>query len=189
MDKAEIEAWFAGACWPKNPGGCASYGAVISKDKEIVWKHAGIVIPIDRTTNNLAEYAAYLAVIEELLRCGWTEQRTTVMGDSRMVINQMSRIWEIKRKAYFPLARKALALTTEFTKLELKWIERGQNTRADSLAHEVLFSDGAICTPCVANDDPHRTCKCLCHRRFNPSTVKDLDASASLQRSLQELVY
>ena len=57
-----------GACEPTNPGGTASYGAVIFHNGEPVWKCSEIYVP-ERgherdTSNNIAEYAGFLNVLE-----------------------------------------------------------------------------------------------------------------------------
>src|SRR4051812_47515216 len=98
MADTEIEGWFDGACWPKNPNGYASYGAIIRKSGETLWQNAGLVTPIYGSTNNLAEYAGYMAVLIELERRGLIKEAVTVYGDSELVIDQMSGRKEIKSK-------------------------------------------------------------------------------------------
>src|SRR5215467_12703868 len=66
-----ITAYFDGACSPTNPGGTASYGAVIFLDGKQFWSDAAIVeMPTGKeklTSNNVAEYAGFLAVAKFLL--------------------------------------------------------------------------------------------------------------------------
>ena len=43
--KPKYVAYFAGACEPRNPGGIATYGAIIYKDDEVVWNCSEIYRP------------------------------------------------------------------------------------------------------------------------------------------------
>jgi ribonuclease HI len=93
------------------------------------------------------------------------EDGMIIYGDSQLVIKQMNRTWKIKKEdaPYTPLALKALELTSQFSHLDRLWIPREENSLADSLAAKVLFSNGTICTPCIANDQPKKLCDCYCH--------------------------
>src|SRR5262245_51982512 len=115
MNQIEIKACFDGVCSP-NPGGEASYSALIRKDGEVIWQSAGAVIPLTITSNRLAEYAAYFAVITELDRLGWKDLAISLSGDSKLVIGQMRGQIKIENGIYSPLAHKAKALTQSFSK-------------------------------------------------------------------------
>src|SRR5919109_520119 len=159
-------AWFDGGCFPKNPGGYASYGGVIAKAREIVWEGSGLVIPsIAGTTNKLAEYAGYIAVLKEMESRSLKEEPITVYGDSELVIKQMKGVQKIKKGVYVPLARKAQGLTKRFPNIQLEWIPRDKNSVADALATQALFQNGSICIPCItADESQHDFCSCACHQ-------------------------
>jgi len=109
-----IEAYFDGACEP-NPNGVASYGAIIRRDGKTIWQ-ASERVP-DRgagTSNNLAEYAGLIAVLRHLIDVGLQQERIVVIGDSRLVINQMFGSWQVKRGCYVDLAYEAKALLAQF---------------------------------------------------------------------------
>jgi len=59
-------AYFDGACEP-NPGGTATYGAVILHDRDRVWACSEVFCPEPgrerQTSNNVAEYSGFLAVL------------------------------------------------------------------------------------------------------------------------------
>jgi ribonuclease HI len=59
-------AYFDGACEPINPGGTASYGALILQAGEPIWMSSEIFRPENgnQTSNNLAEYSGLIAVLE-----------------------------------------------------------------------------------------------------------------------------
>jgi hypothetical protein len=68
MTEQSFAAYFDGACGPHNPGGTASFGAVIFENGEPVWKCSEIYVPEQGherdTSNNIAEYAGFNAVLE-----------------------------------------------------------------------------------------------------------------------------
>ena len=57
-------AYFDSACEPVNPGGTASYGAAIYENQQLIWKCSEIYGRGEHTSNNVAEYAALIAVLE-----------------------------------------------------------------------------------------------------------------------------
>jgi ribonuclease HI len=57
-------AYFDGACEPVNPGGTASYGAVIIEDDETIWECSEVYGQGKLMSNNVAEYAGFIAVLE-----------------------------------------------------------------------------------------------------------------------------
>jgi ribonuclease HI len=136
-----ITAHFDGACWP-NPNGAASYGAIIRRDGRTLWRTACQPVP-DRgagTSNNLAEYAALVAVLRYLLGAGLSGERIVVIGDSQLVIRQMfgQRRWRIKAGCYVELAHEAMRLLAQFPYIEGKWVPRASNTTADALSKAAL---------------------------------------------------
>src|SRR5712671_4081545 len=121
-DEAESKyiAYFDGACEP-NPGGTVAYGAIISKNGEVIWQSADIYQPEPglkgQTTNNVGEYAALIVVLQWLAEQKLFEADITVRGDSKLVIEQMFGVWRIKGGAYVPLAKKAGELIQQFRNL------------------------------------------------------------------------
>jgi ribonuclease HI len=90
------------------------------------------------TSNNLAEYAALIAVLRHLIDAGLQREHIVVVGDSQLVINQMFGNWKIKRGCYVELAREAKALLTQFPRIEGKWVPRDRNTVADELSRAAI---------------------------------------------------
>ena len=68
--------------------------------------------------NNLAEYAALIAVLRHLIDVGLQREHIVVIGDSQLVINQMFGNWKIKRRCYVDVAREAKALLAQFHALK-----------------------------------------------------------------------
>lgn len=143
-----IEAWFDGCCEPKNPGGYAGFGAVILVGGVRVWEFSGFIDKAPTTSNNVAEYSGFLAILEYLKSKGMEKEKIIVRGDSRLVLYQMfedpdiGRPWKMKGGRYMPTALKAKKLLKEFTNIRCEWIPREENSIADELSKAELIRRG-----------------------------------------------
>lgn len=148
-----IKAFFDGACEPINPGGFASYGAVIFKDNKRVWDCSELFKPTKgkekETSNNVAEYSGFLAILEYLVKHKLTNEEILVHGDSRLVLCQTLILdpqynvrWKIKKGFYVPLAKKAIKLLKQFPNIKGQWIPREENDIADELSKAELKKAG-----------------------------------------------
>ena len=139
-------AYFDGACEPYNPGGTASYGAVVLHNGEPLWTCSEIYVPEEGherdTSNNIAEYAAFIAVLEWFADRNLYDADILIRGDSMLVIQQMFGNWKIKKGLYAPLAYEARKLVAQFTKIRGEWIRRDQNAIADELSKDALKRAG-----------------------------------------------
>lgn len=139
-------AYFDGACEPYNPGGTASYGAVVFHNSEPVWKCSEIYTPElghERdTSNNIAEYAAFIALLEWFADQNLFDADILIHGDSQLVIQQMFGDWKIKNGLYAPLALEARKLVAQFKNIRGEWIRRDRNTIADELSKDALKQAG-----------------------------------------------
>jgi len=99
----EYLAWFDGACEPVNPGGTATFGAVI-KDKEgtVLSKAHGLVGKGSGMSNNVAEYAGVFHILKYLV--SRPPGRVTIHGDSNLVINQLNGKWRVRKGLYLSIA-------------------------------------------------------------------------------------
>lgn len=90
-------------------------------------------------SNNEAEYAALHFAIDELQNLDVHHQTVTIIGDSQVVINQMSGEWPVYEQNLASWADrideklKRLNITPEF-----QLVPREQNGEADSLASQAL---------------------------------------------------
>ena len=135
-------AYFDGACEPVNPGGTASYGAVIYEDDEKIWECSEIYGQGKLMSNNVAEYAGFIAVLEWFIEQELCDAEIVVKGDSMLVINQMFGAWKIKNGLYAPLAKKASDLLARFTNIKGEWVARDRNEVADGLSKDALKKAG-----------------------------------------------
>ena len=148
-----IKAYFDGCCEPRNPGGTAAYGVHISKDGRLLYKKSEIVMMKNKkhTSNNVAEYAGFIEILDYLKGNGLQNEDIEIMGDSKLVICQMfgdtyrgGYGWKIKRGFYKPLALCARALMNDFSNLKGRWIPREQNSLADELSKAHLKKIGIV---------------------------------------------
>jgi ribonuclease HI len=85
-------------------------------------------------TNNRAEYLALIGALEQYLASGRSGP-LLVLGDSQLVINQMTGEWGINHPALLHLNRQAAALTGRIPGgVRYRWIPREENQVADMLA-------------------------------------------------------
>lgn len=148
----KIKCFFDGACEPVNPGGYASYGAVIFIDEDRVWEEAKLFVPKKgrerETSNNVAEYSAFTCILEKLISMKLNKEKIEIFGDSGLVIYQNSidprygKKWQIKGGFYVPIARKAQKLLKKFPNITLTWIPRDENSIADELSKRGLVEAG-----------------------------------------------
>jgi ribonuclease HI len=135
-----IEAWFDGACEPKNPGGYAAWGAVVQVDGEPVYREGGYCGVGSKMSNNVAEYSGFCAAAEECLKHPGI---VTIRGDSKLVIMQLQGRWKVNGGLYLPFYRQAMGLWMQLRdRSKLVWIPREQNDICDVLSKQVLKDMG-----------------------------------------------
>ncbi|MCV7098978.1 bifunctional RNase H/acid phosphatase [Mycobacterium palustre] len=117
-----------------NPGP-AGYGAVVrSADRSTVLAESKQAIGV--ATNNVAEYRALIAGLEDALRMDATE--ADVFMDSKLVVEQMSGRWKVKHPDLIELNAQARKLASRFDRIRYAWVPRAQNSHADRLANEAM---------------------------------------------------
>jgi ribonuclease HI len=135
--------YFDGACEPINPGGTMSFGSIVTENGQVVWYSAGHSGPESgMTSNNLAEYAALLALLDYFIERGMVDDAIEVRGDSKLVIEQMAGRWKIGKGVYVQAAHHAREMAAKFTKLRFRWIPRDENHLADELSEAELIEAG-----------------------------------------------
>jgi ribonuclease HI len=121
------------------------FGAVVTENGGIIWRAAGMSSPDgDRgpTSNNIAEYAGLLALLDYFIEAGLTDCEIEVRGDSKLVIEQMTGNWRIGEGLYVQAARQAQRLASQFSNLRFLWIPREHNHLADALSKSELIKAG-----------------------------------------------
>lgn len=131
--------YFDGSCGPTNPGGKMGAGVMISnEDGDIVHEYSKAYHPHETNTNNVAEYLAFIEVLQWLKSNADSGDNVTVYGDSNLVVQQMNGKWKIKNGSYVEAAVMAQELLQEISHLfiVIEWIPREENTYADALSNK-----------------------------------------------------
>lgn len=138
-----ITVYFDGACWPRNPGGRATWGYVIKNGQQPLKMAHGEHFPEieGATSNNVAEYAAVINALKWLEENDFLNHKIIVKGDSNLVIMQLSGLWKVKRGAYAHLAHQAKYFVSKFSNISFEWIRREDNEEADVLSKVLMFEN------------------------------------------------
>jgi ribonuclease HI len=120
-------------CSKGNPGpsGC---GAVIYNKNEEIW--ASFRFIGEDKTNNQAEYSGLLLGLRYAIENGIKE--LLVFGDSKLIINQVKKVYNVKNKELLQLYNEVIELTNSFSYIEFMHVYRNNNKRADQLANFAL---------------------------------------------------
>ncbi len=130
-----ITAYFDGSI-TKNPGGSATYGALVKVDGRIIYTEHGVVGEGPEQSVNTSEYGGLIAILRFLGRKYKTRDAGSVIhGDSQLVIRQMTGEYKAHQsKLYYPYYLEAKALRDQLQNLTFVWIPREQNVDADALS-------------------------------------------------------
>lgn len=116
-------------------------GAIIYRNGEITTTHSDNVPASAMNSNNVAEYKAFIWILDTLLLILQEQPgaQVEISGDSKLVIMQMNGIWRIRKGLYagFALEAKAkVAKLKERAEIALKWIPGHTNHEADALSRQ-----------------------------------------------------
>jgi ribonuclease HI len=105
---------------------CDPTGKVIAEKKAF----------LGETTNNIAEYSAFLLALEEAraMQAGEIE----VYTDSELLAKQWNGEYKVRNPRLKEFYQRARTLSQQFTKCRVVQIPRCQNRRADSLANRAI---------------------------------------------------
>jgi ribonuclease HI len=127
---SEAVLWSDGAS-RGNPGK-AGIGAILkAKDGSVLGRLAEY---IGEATNNVAEYKAVIAGLEEAARLG--VKRLEVRADSLLVIEQLKGNYAVKNQTLKGLHAQALRRAAVFEHVSYRHVPRGENSEADALANQ-----------------------------------------------------
>ncbi len=95
------------------------------------------------TTNNVAEYSAFLRALKEAAAAGL--RRIEIYLDSELLVKQIKGIYKIRSANLRPLWEESLKMLREFDSYKLTHIRRELNGEADLLAKEAVKNAGRSC--------------------------------------------
>lgn len=100
-----------------------------------------LCVPLGNATNNAAEWAALELGLAASAATG--VRRLRALGDSKLVINQLTGEWRAKAPALAAARRRAAALVSgSFADFEARHVFREANGVADALSNEALDAGG-----------------------------------------------
>lgn len=132
MNTTTWYAWFDGATKHANPG-IRGIGGLL---KGPAGERIEIFEEIGEGTNNEAEYAALMAVLDAAVTA--KVQDLMVYGDSQLVIKQVNGEWLINAKGLVPMCKTVQRLMDQIPKVTLSWIPREDNIEADALSKKAI---------------------------------------------------
>jgi ribonuclease HI len=124
-----------------NPGP-AGIGVVIRNDEKILLQVSDY---IGKTTNNVAEYLAFIRGLEEALDMG--ERNIEVFTDSELLVKQINGEYKVKNEGLVPLFHHAQSLTRKFKHCRVYHTAREENELADKLANRGIDEETTKGTP------------------------------------------
>ncbi len=101
-------------------------------------------IYLGSTTNNVAEYSAFIFGLKEAERLGG--KNIMLFSDSELLVKQLRGEYRIKDKKLKILAEKAKTCLSNFSTYELSHIPRNKNKTADLLANKAIDRKNDITT-------------------------------------------
>jgi ribonuclease HI len=113
-----------------NPGPAGAGGILIDKDSgEIVelGKYLG------EQTNNVAEYSAFIMVLEAARARGVKE--LSMCTDSELLVKQLKGVYRVKAAHLLPFVEQAKALLASFAKADVSHVRRELNKEADRMSN------------------------------------------------------
>jgi ribonuclease HI len=125
---------FDGACQSTRAGRVATYGFTID-GAGIRFEEHGLCVPPNhaRATNNVAEYTAAIRALEWLVGQGYAGP-VVVVGDSQLVLRQMTGEYRVDAEHLRPYHEWLGRLAARFRSVEYRWVPREENGRADALS-------------------------------------------------------
>ena len=130
-----IEVYFDGLCQPTNPGGISCYAFIVKVGGKTIYSDYGIAGEpfLKDSTNNVAEYTALVKALQWLLANNLGSSRVEILGDSQLVVNQLTGEYKVKAKRIISLYKQVLLLMSKFHDIQIKWVPREKNREADRL--------------------------------------------------------
>ena len=120
-----------------NPGP-AGVGVIIYDEKKKIVDE--ICEYIGRTTNNVAEYRALLRALSQARSLG--AETLTIYSDCELLVRQMAGEYRVKDKTLRHFYQGARANLKSFRKVNIRYIARKKNKRADRLANKGINLKG-----------------------------------------------
>ncbi len=118
--------------------GFMCYGWVLYKYDRVMAKGYGVAARGTDATSNIAEYLGLIDGLQTLVDMEIGENPVQIVGDAKVVINQMRGRSRIVADRVIPVYEQAAALAAELEIAAWRWVPRRQNKAADMLTRRAL---------------------------------------------------
>ncbi len=107
-----------------------------------VWSPSGLALNgvLGRTTNNVAEWTAFVRALEAAAAAGATD--VEIRADSELVVKQWSGLYKVKAPHLARFVAEARQKARALASLRVVHVPREENREADRLANEALDRGG-----------------------------------------------
>lgn len=119
-----------------NPGPAAIGAIVLDPSSDPPETLATVSRTIGVATNNVAEYQALIAGVEEALR--FHPRALEVRADSELLVRQLQGRYRVRSPGLQPLYARARSLLAEVDDVRVVHVPRERNTLADGLVNRAL---------------------------------------------------
>ncbi|MBX7245637.1 MAG: ribonuclease HI family protein [Candidatus Sumerlaeaceae bacterium] len=128
-DQVRVAKVYVDGASKGNPGDAGIGVALMTMDGK---KIGQISRAIGKATNNIAEYTALIEAMKLAQRMG--VKTLNVLGDSELMVRQMTGVYKIKNPEILAKAKEAQQLRKGFEKFSISYIAREHNALADALS-------------------------------------------------------
>lgn len=138
-----VNIWCDGSIEGGNPGGHGVGGYVIKGLSSAPIEGTIDLGQSPTMTNNIAEYSAVVAALEETLNTAYDHnivpKTVVVHSDSKLVVEQCSDHWQCNNDTLSKLREQVWSICDMFSlsEIEFKWIPREENTEADEISRSL----------------------------------------------------
>lgn len=136
----EATLYFDGAS-KRNPGDGGAGFVLLDSSGEIL-EEQSITINEYKCTSNEAEYCGLIFGL--MCARDYYIRSLKVYGDSKVVINHMTGEFQVRSQNLRQFYAKASSIAKKFSRIELQWIDRNENTQADRLARLGADNNGCL---------------------------------------------
>ncbi len=124
---------------PVSPtAGIMCVGWLVRSGGNILAKGYAVIARGTDATSNIAEYLAMIEGLQALIDMRATRVPIRVIGDARVVLDQMSGICKVSAERLQPIHARAVRLARKLNIFEWHWVPRRFNRAADLLSRKAL---------------------------------------------------
>jgi ribonuclease HI len=139
-----VQVHFDGACEPSRQGRVAAYGFTV-EGGGLDHEEGGLAVRpgSERATNNVAEYSGAIRALEYLISREF-HGPVLVVGDSQLVIRQMTGEYEVRAEHLLAYHDHLAGLARRFEQVTWTWVPREENVRADALSKMAAHAQAPV---------------------------------------------